>query len=250
MPKESKNLTYILADDDEMFREYLLEQLAPIPHLVCLEVCENAFSTLEKLQIHSPDFLILDVEMPNLSGIQLVRSLTQVPLVIFVTSHPHYAVDAFELDAIDYLVKPFSVERLLKAIHKIRGLIELKNDSNASESVKNVAADSFFIKDKNTYIKIAYDEVLYVQSLGDFSYIFLQSGDKKIVLSALKSLEQQLPTNQFVRVSRTHLVNIKKVNAIDNEMVQIGKIRLSVGKTYAEAAFKAVVGNQFIKRFV
>lgn len=250
MPKESRKLSYILADDDEMYRDYLLEQLSLYSDLECIAVCENAFATLEKLQSHSPDFLILDVEMPNLTGIQLVRSLKQVPLVIFVTSHPHYAVDAFELDAVDYLVKPFSAERLLKAINKIRELVQLKTETPVQDSVMNVEQDSFFIKDKNTYIKIAYDDVLYIQSLGDFSYIFLQNGDKKIVLSTLKSLEQQLPAKQFVRISRTHLANSKKITAIDTEMAQIGKIQLSIGKTYVEAAMKAILGNQVIKRFV
>ncbi|MFN8430329.1 MAG: LytTR family DNA-binding domain-containing protein [Spirosomataceae bacterium] len=250
MPKESRKLSYILVDDDEMFRDYLLEQLNLYSDLECLGVCENAFSTLEKLQNQSPDFLILDVEMPNLTGIQLVKSLKQVPLVIFVTSHPHYAVDAFELDAVDYLVKPFSAERLLKAINKIQELVQWKTETTLHDSVVNVERDSFFIKDKNTYIKIAYDEVLYVQSLGDFSYIYLQNGEKKIVLSNLKSLEQQLPSKKFVRISRTHLANSKKITAIDTEMAQIGKIQLSIGKTYVETAMKTILGNQIIKRFV
>jgi two-component system, LytTR family, response regulator len=250
MITNSPKLTYILADDDEMFRDYLSEQLSNLPNLQCLQICEDAFSTLQQLHSHSPDFLILDVEMPNLSGIQLIKSLKVVPFVVFITSHAQYAVDAFEVDAVDYLIKPFSKERLLKAINKVREMVILQREHLNNDSEVNVQSDSFFIKDRNTFIKIAYDEVLYIQSLGDFSYIFLQNGEKKIVLAALKSLNQQLPEKSFVRISRTHLVNIKKITSLDNEIAQIGKIQLSMGKTYSEDAMKKILGNGLIKRFV
>lgn len=247
--KDKQRLTYILADDDELFRDYLLEQLGLFPDLECLEICEDALITLEKLQTHTPDLLILDVEMPNLSGIQLVKSIKNVPLVIFITSHPHFAVEAFELDAVDYLVKPFTLERLVRALNKVRELINLKKSVWNSASSLDLTNDSFFIKDKNAFIKIAYEDVLYIQSLGDFSYIILQNGEKKIVLSSLKSLEQQLPFHQFVRVSRTYLINKSKVSAIEGDLLYIGKIQLSIGKSYADSAVKSILGNQVIKRF-
>jgi len=243
-------LTYILADDDELYREYTLQQLNSIPGLQCLCVCENALLTREQLQNHQPDLLVLDVEMPGLSGIQLAKSLKQLPFTIFITSHPTYAADAFELDAVDYLVKPVQPERMLRAIDKVRMLAGIKANTNAAEAFQQKDEESFFIKDKNVLLRIAYADVLYAESLGDFVNIFLQNGEKKIVLVSMKNLEQQLPHQHFIRISRTHLINMQKVTALDNDVVHMGKIQLLIGKTYTEAVMNAIVGNQAIKRFI
>jgi DNA-binding LytR/AlgR family response regulator len=159
-------------------------------------------------------------------------------------------VDAFDIDAVDYLIKPFSKERFIKAINKVREMVLIRREHFSEKIEMEVHQDCFFVKDRNTFIKIAYDDVLYIQSLGDFSYIFLQNGEKKIVLAALKSFNQQLPEKYFVRISRTHLVNIKKITSLDHEIAQIGKIQLTMGKTYYEDALKKILGNGLIKRFV
>jgi DNA-binding LytR/AlgR family response regulator len=243
-------LTYILADDDELYREYTLQQLTIIPGLQCLCVCESALATREQLQHHQPDLLILDVEMPGLTGIQLAKSIKQLPFTIFITSHPNYAADAFELDAVDYLVKPVQTERLLRAIDKVKVLAGIKANTAAGEAFQQKDEESFFIKDKNVFLRIAYAEVLYAESLGDFVNIFLQNGEKKIALVSMKNLEQQLPNHLFIRISRTHLINIQKVTAVDTDTVHIGKMQLLIGKTYTESVLNAIVGNQAIKRFI
>ena len=243
-------LTYILADDDEIYREYTLQQLNSIPGLQCLSVCENALITREHLQNHQPDLLVLDVEMPGLTGIQLAKSIKQLPFTIFITSHPNYAADAFELDAVDYLVKPVQAERLLRAIDKVRMLAGIKANTSAAEAFQQKDEESFFIKDKNAFLRIAYTDVLYAESLGDFVNIFLQNGEKKIALVSMKNLEQQLPAQLFLRISRTHLINKQKVTAVENDFVHIGKMQLPVGKTYTETIINNIVGNQAIKRFI
>ncbi|MGG9961259.1 LytR/AlgR family response regulator transcription factor [Ferruginibacter sp. SUN106] len=243
-------LTYMLADDDELYREYTLQQLHNIAGLECLCVCENALATREQLQHFQPDLLILDVEMPGLTGIQLAKSIKQLPLTIFITSHPSYAADAYELDAVDYLVKPVPPERLLRAIDKVRVLASIKANTSAGEGFQQKDAESFFIKDKNTFLRITYTDVLYAESLGDFVNIFLQNGEKKIALVSMKNLEQQLPPNLFIRISRSHLVNRQKVTAVDTDTVHINKIQLPIGKTYAEEVMNAIIGNQAIKRFI
>jgi DNA-binding LytR/AlgR family response regulator len=188
--------------------------------------------------------------MPGLSGIQLAKSLKQLPFTIFITSHPNYAADAYELDAVDYLVKPVQPERLLRAIDKVKALAEIKSSTTTAEAFQQKDDNSFFIKDKNTYIRIANNDVLYAESLGDFVNLYLQNGEKKIVLVSLKNLEQQLPASVFIRISRTHLVNKQKVTAIDNDLVHINKIQLHIGKTYAETVVQNIIGNQAIKRFI
>ena len=246
----NKPITYIIADDDPLYRELTLQHLQLAPDLQCLAVCENAIEAKTQLQQHFPDLLILDVEMPGLTGIQLAKSLTHLPLIIFISSHPIYAADAFEVDAIDYLVKPAQPERLLRAIDKARALIEMKRSIAGNEGFKPAADNAFFIKDKNAFVRINYSDVLYIESLGDFINIFLQSGEKKIALVSLKNVEHQLPAANFVRISRTHIVNKEKVTAVDNSNIFLNKVQLNIGKTYTDAVMQAVIGNAAIKRFI
>ena len=147
-------LTYIIADDDPIYRELTLQQLQLIPNLQCLAVCESAVEVAVQLQSQTPDLLILDVEMPGLTGIQLAKSLKILPLIIFISSHLRYAVDAYDVDAIDYLVKPATPERLMRAIEKARTLLEMKNNVSGEEGFKNTASDHFFIKDKTKYFHL------------------------------------------------------------------------------------------------
>ncbi|MEP6674653.1 MAG: LytTR family DNA-binding domain-containing protein [Ferruginibacter sp.] len=245
-----KSLTYIIADDDPLYREISLQHLQLVPNLQCLAVCDSAVAANAELQLHFPDVLILDVEMPGLSGIQLAKSLKQLPLIIFISSHSHYAADAFEVDAIDYLVKPVAPERLIRAIEKARALLEMKQFIQPQEAFKTGGDDSFFIRDKNAFVRINHADVLYIQSLGDFVNIFLQNGEKKIALVSMKNLEQQLPAGPFIRISRTHMVNKNRINSIDSNTISLDKIQLHIGSTYTEAVLQAVIGNTAIKRFI
>lgn len=243
-------LTYIIADDDELYREVLTQQLELIPGLQCVASCSSAIEASELVREKNPDLLILDVEMPGLTGLEFVKTLTTLPLIIFISSHPTYAVDAFDLDAVDYLVKPASNMRLMKAVEKAKSMTELKRSVNANEGFKNNNETSFFIKEKNAFVKISYNEVLYIQSLGDFVNIFLVNGDKKIVLVSMKNIEQQLPAAVFLRISRTHIVNKDKITALETGMIMLDKLQLPVGKTYNDIVMKAVVGNTAVKRFI
>jgi DNA-binding LytR/AlgR family response regulator len=245
-----KTITYILADDDPLYREVTLQQLQLIPDLNCLAVCESAIEAKTQLEEQFPDLLILDVEMPGLTGIQLAKSLTRLPLIIFISSHATYAADAFDVDAIAYLVKPAPPEKLLRAIDKAKMLVEMKSAIAANEGFKTAPDNSFFIKDKNAFIKVHYADVLYIESLGDFINIFLQNGEKKIALVSMKNVEQQLPSTSFVRISRTHIVNKEKVTAVDNGNIYLNKLQLHIGKTYTDSVMQAVIGNAAIKRFL
>jgi two-component system, LytTR family, response regulator len=246
----SNEITYLIADDDPMYREVTQQQLSIIPNLKCIAESESAIEASKILQTILPDLLILDVEMPSLSGIQLAKSLTKLPLIIFISSHASYAADAFEVDAIDYLVKPVSIERIMRAIEKARILLEMKNSIAANEGFKKDNNDSFFIKDKNAFVRIHNNEVLYIESLGDFVNIFLENGQKKIALVSMKNIELQLPSSDFIRVARTHIVNKQKITSIDTNTVMLGKIQLNIGKTYADTVLQTVMGDSTIKRFI
>jgi DNA-binding LytR/AlgR family response regulator len=243
-------LSYIIADDDELYRDTIFHYLNQIQEIKCLAICQNALELREHLNHAKADFLILDIDMPLLSGIDLVKSLKDKPLVIFITSHHSYAVEAFEIDAVDYITKPFNFQRLLRAIDKVKFLKNLTEINDGNANFKSNDEETFFIKEKNLYFKIKYSEVDYLQSLGDFTYLFLENGEKKIVLANLKSIENQLPKELFLRISRTNMVNIKKITALDSEIVILNKIQLSIGKTYADNVANLVIGKRLIKRFI
>ena len=181
-------LQYIIADDDELYKEVIQQQLALIPDLSCIAACSSAIEAGQKLRELSPDLLILDVEMPGLTGIQLMKTLTTQPMVIFISSHPTYAVDAFEVDAVDYLVKPVSTERLMRAVEKARALAELKKNIAPGEGFKNGTENAFFIKEKNAFVKNNHEEVLYIQSLGDFVKSGRGTGEMISVLVSMKNM--------------------------------------------------------------
>ena len=245
-----KNLTYIIADDDELYREITLQQLNIIPDIECVAICSSAIEVLQLLKEKQPDLLILDIEMPGLTGLQLAQSLTNLPLTIFISSHSHYAADAFEVDALDYLVKPVAQERLVRAIDRARILIDLKDSVSNQEGFTNNEDQSFFIKDKSSFIRILYDDVLYIQSLGDFVNIYLDSGEKKIALVSLKNMEHQLPDAYFIRISRTHIINKNKIKAVESNYIRFQNLQLPIGETYTDQVLQAILGNKAVKRFL
>lgn len=240
-------INYIIVDDDELQIDFLQMQLDNIEELHCLAVCTNAFDARKKIIEHKPDLLILDIEMPELSGIQLVKSMKEVPAVIFVTSHTGYAVEAFDIEAIDYIIKPVATERLIRAIDKVKKL-KTSPAMNVPEAELSFDSDAFFTRDKNTYVKTAYKDVLYIESSGNFSFIHTIDNNKQIVLANLAKMEEQMPSNLFIRISRSFIINKQYVRSINTEQIQLQDTYLNIGKQYAEKVLATIIGKNVIKR--
>lgn len=241
-------INYVMADDEPLYLELLTQYLEGVPGLQCIGRCQHAQEVLAVLQSEEPDLLILDVEMPTLNGLQLVRSLRKLPYVIFISSHPEYAMDAFDVDAVDFIKKPIPPERLLRAIEKVKHLMTVKQAMADMESFKPSGTDGFFIREDNTYARIRHDDVLYIESLTDFVKIHLLDGSEKLALVNLKNMEQQLPSGKFLRISRSYIIHKEKVTAVSNEGVQLGKIHLPIGVTYTEKVVQHIIGQSAIKR--
>ena len=173
-------MTYIIADDDELFLTLIQQYLLHIPDLECVGAYNNSISASNAIQNLNPDLLISDVEMPLLNGIQLVRSLNKLPLIIFVSSHKEYAVDAFEVDAVDFLTKPLLPERLIRSIDKVRQLIKLRHNNEHHEGFKMGPEESFFIRENSAYLRILFNDVVYIESLDDFVNIFLHANEIRL----------------------------------------------------------------------
>lgn len=248
MSTEQTRLRVVAADDDLVFREHLRLLLSAMPGVELLAVHDGAWPCLAYLQQHAVDVAVLDVEMPGLNGMELARSLSRPPLFIFVTSHTGYAAEGFEIEAVDYIVKPVQKDRLLRALQKARERL-VPTAPPAAPAAPATADGYVFIRDKNDYLRLELASIVYVEATGDFVQIHLQNGQKHLVLVNLKHLEAQLPAGNFIRISRTHLINSDRITAIRQQQVELDQVSLPIGKSYLEALQAAVLRHKTIKRF-
>jgi len=244
-------ISLVVADDDPVFRAYLKMLLSPLVDFDIKNIFEDAWSALHYLQQHKVDVAILDIEMPGLTGLELARSLTTKPLFIFVTSHPGYAVEGFEVEAVDYILKPIQKERLIKALQKAQAMLHATPKVSEAVQTNTTEEDDFiFVRDKSDYIKIELASIVFVEAMGDFVQIHLDNNNKKLVLVNLKNFESQLNDKHFMRISRTHLVNLRKITAMRHQHLELGEHSIAIGKSYAQQVEDAILQKRTIKRFI
>jgi DNA-binding LytR/AlgR family response regulator len=229
----------LIVDDEPLAIDLIVDFVKKVPFLNLLGTCKNAIEANEKIHKNKVDLLFLDIQMPNLSGIQLMHSLEKKPLVIFTTAYSEYAVESYDLNAIDYLLKPFTFERFLKAVNKAYSLYD-NNETKLSEQLTNKKSDKFiFINADYKKVKINLDDILYIEGLSD--YIKIYAGDKPILtLQSLKTMEEKLPEEQFIRVHRSFIVSLKKIESIQRNRIIIGKKRIPVGDNYKEEFYRRI----------
>jgi DNA-binding LytR/AlgR family response regulator len=205
-------LKAIIVDDEPLARKVMQKYCDDFPGIEVIAECKDALEAMEVLQNSEIDLMFLDINMPKISGIDFVKSMAQKPMIIFTTAYPEYAVQGFELEAVDYLVKPIEFERFIKACNKC---IALKNKNSSDQNT-----DTLFVKSDRKLIKLALDDILYVQAYGD--YIKIHTNDK-IILSKdkLSNIEQSLPKNTFIRVHRSYIVHLNAIDYLEGKHVKI-----------------------------
>jgi len=228
----------LIIDDEPIGREIMENFVKEINFLEVVAVCEDAFEALEILEDNQVDLLISDIQMPKINGLELVRSLPSPPVIIFVTAHDQFAVNSFELGVADYLLKPVSFERFLKAINKAKLQIEMHRNVLLNSNADIV--DYIFIKANNKLNKIGYNNILYIESLKDYLKLFT-TDEILITYSSMKSIEEKLPSNQFVRIHNSYLVSISSVKSVKGNMIEMvnGK-SLPISLTYKNKLFSAL----------
>jgi DNA-binding LytR/AlgR family response regulator len=224
-------LKCLLADDEPPALKVLETYIAGLPQLELVGSCSNAFSVMEQLQKKKVDLLILDINMPKLSGISLVKTLQQSPKVIFTTAHKEYAVEAFEIDAVDYLLKPVSFERFVKAVNKV--LYHASPVSEDEEPEVNSTNGFLYFRADRKMVKVFLDEIVYIESFKDYVKIHRTACKPLMVKQSISTLETMLPQNEFVRIHRSFIVATNKITAFTNHDVEIGAIELPIGKLYS-----------------
>ncbi len=230
----------IIVDDEPLALDVLETFISQLPEINLLQRCENAFEANDALKKHKVDLLFLDIQMPQLTGIDFYKSLTNPPAVIFTTAYSNYAVEGFEMDAVDYLVKPISMDRFMKAVNKASEKIKGSQAVSAPEADGD---DFFFVKADKKLVKVNYSDILYIEGLKDYVIIRMKKG-RVITLQTMKSLEEKLPKKLFKRIHRSYILSLGKIRAIVGntvEVVENDKIKqLPIGKNYRDELLEIV----------
>jgi DNA-binding LytR/AlgR family response regulator len=221
----------IAIDDEQLVRELLEDSIQQVPFLQLVKTCRNAMEALEVLQQEQIDLLFLDIQMPKLNGLQLLQSLQQPPLVILVTAYEEYALDGFNLQVVDYLLKPFSFERFLKACNRANELFRLKQGAVAPVD----EVHTFFVNVEYTQVKIITANITYIEALKDYVKIHLSNTPKPVLTRmTMKAMEEKLPAAAFIRTHKSYLVSVQKITTIKRDLVCIGEIEIPVSEFFKE----------------
>ena len=234
-------LRCLIVDDEELARTLLVTYIGRIPGLEIVASCANPLEAMAILSEKEVDLLFLDIQMPELTGIEFLRTLRKKPAVIFTTAYPDYALEGYNLDVSDYLLKPFSFERFLQAINKIRAVLQPRHvpieEQTASARVPE--RDYILLKADHKVHRLRFEDILYVQSMREYAAFHTSSG-RILSLISLKSLEETLPPDRFVRIHKSYIVAIDKVDALEGNQVIVGKEKLPIGESYREAVMSRV----------
>ena len=225
----------LIVDDEPLAVKVLETHIENIPSLKIIGNCLNAFTAMELLTKNNIDLMFLDIHMPKLMGHEFLRTLRNPPKVIFTTAYKEYALDAFELDAVDYLLKPITLERLMKAVNKISNVQAF--DIKEEQQVVDNQGFVYFRADRKM-IKVGYHDIVYVESMKDYIKIVRMNDKPLLVKQSISSLEDVLPANLFLRIHRSYIVAINKIAAFTNHDVEIGGKELPIGRLYAQQVNK------------
>lgn len=226
----------IIIDDEPLALEIIETYLNRLSDFEIVKKCSGAVEAFSVIKNQKIDLIFLDIEMPQLSGINFLKSLTDPPAVIITTAYRKYAVEGFDLNVLDYLLKPIPFERFLKAIDKYYKTVKDKIIEPAEEEEQK---DYLYLKENKKLIKISYDDIFYIEGMKDYAVFHLANG-RLISKYTLQSLEEILPESKFVRIHKSYIVSIPKVTAVTGSSVEIGKKELVIGRTFKERVNRAL----------
>ena len=237
--------TCLIVEDEPLARNLMTDYVKKVPYLHLVKACSNPLEALEVLRNTPVDILFLDIQMPEITGITLLKVLQKKPMVILTTAYSEYALESYELDVVDYLLKPITFDRFLKAVDKASQRLMAPPVSGTSvEKTPYENPPSFvFVKDGTKLVKVNFDDILYVEGLKD--YVTIHTKQQKVVsLQRLKSLEMQLPADRFIRVHHSYIISLKAIDVIHKSEVQIGTAMIPISDSYRKAFRDFIEKNQ------
>lgn len=233
----------IIVDDEPLAVAQLEKYVERVPFLVNVGSCSSAAEAMEILSTGSVDAMFVDINMPDIDGVQFVRSLVNPPLIVFTTAYSEYAIDGFRLDAVDYLLKPIAFEDFLKASNKLNRIYSMNNSAQpAVEQGEEVCRDCLYVKSDYRMLRVPISSIKYIESMSEYVRIFVDDNPKPIVsLLSMKKIEESLPAGDFMRVHRSYLINLNKVKEVSKmRLVYDGGVYVPIGEMYKDAFFEYI----------
>ena len=233
----------IIVDDEPLALVQLRKYVDRVPFLHCVKACSSAAEAIEVFSADEVDVMFVDINMPDVNGLQLVRSLPKVPMIVFTTAYSEYAIEGFKLNAIDYLLKPFSFEQFLKAANKVNEIYTLRRKASQGYSEEGtINDDCLFVKSDYRMLRIPVSQIKYIESMSEYVRIFVEGHNKPIVsLMSMKKIEDFLPSHMFMRVHRSYLVNLNKIIEVSRmRIVYDGDVYVPIGEMYKDKFFEYV----------
>ncbi len=227
-------LRCIAIDDEVLALELLEDNIKKVPYLQLVASCSNALQAIKVLQTQTVDLIFSDIQMPGLTGLQFIQSAPQQCMFILITAYEKYALDGFNLNVVDYLVKPVELDRFIKACNKAWELYRLKN--KPPEATAEAPASYFFINVDYSLLKVIYADIIWIEGLKDYIKIHLKSSPKPVVARiSMKAIEEQLPAVHFIRVQKSYIVSKDAITAIRKNSIFIKELEIPIGDNYREA---------------
>lgn len=228
----SHKIRCLVVDDEPLAQQVITTYIDRLPHLELVATCDNAMEAMQALQKEQVDLMFLDIQMPVITGVEFLRSLSQPPRVIFTTAYPDFALTGYDLNITDYLLKPISFERFLKAVNKV-------TDAMHADENEHQAADHFFVKEDGKLVRVNFADIDHIECMKDYAKIFTKQ--RMIVTHhTMKKFEEVLPVASFMRIHRSYIVNLAAINAIFGNMVETAKGRLPVGTNYRDGLMERI----------
>jgi len=235
-------LQCIAIDDEPLALQLLADNISKVPYLQLVASCSDAFEATRALQDNPIDLIFIDIQMPGLTGLQFIESLAKKPMVILVTAYKQYALEGYSLDVVDYLVKPVSMDRFIKACNKAQELYQLR--AAGIRTPNGPVAEYMFVNVGYSLLKVIFSDIEWIEGLKDYLQIHLKSTPKPVIVRmSFKAIEEQLPPGLFVRIHKSYVVSVNSITAIRKSSVFIREHEFPVGETYRDVIDKLARGN-------
>jgi DNA-binding LytR/AlgR family response regulator len=234
-------------DDEPLAREAIQMLIDQTDNLDLMGSFNSSNSAAKFMASNVVDLVFLDIQMPGINGIEFAKSIPKETFVIFTTAFSEFATDSYEVDAIDYLIKPVKLERFQKAVDKAQVYFKLFKADHSSNNIEKITDDHFFVKADRKIFKIYFKDILFIEGLKD--YVVMHTENQKVITAMnIKTIHEQLPKSMFVRVSKSYIINAKKIDSVDNNTVYIGKNEVPIGNIYRDFFFNEFVIKKILSR--
>ena len=225
-------------DDEPLALELLVDNISKVPFLQLIDSCDNVMDAMKVMQTQTIDLIFLDIQMPGFTGLQFIESMTEKPMIILITAYKQYALEGYNLDVTDYLVKPVSLDRFIKACNKAKQLFELKSTPKIAPKPEYI-----FVNADYSMVKITLNDIIYIEALKDYISFHLKSARHPVITRMpMKTIEEQLPATMFIRIHKSYIVSVSFITAIRKSSVFIDLLELPLSDTYRHNV-AALTGN-------